>query len=98
MKRFVTLMLIIISTAFSQAVISTHKFNSTDQGGPDNSTSNGWSLKSSNNCFAMTGEVILKQQNIMYAGNNSISINNLDHLQLDRYVLQMEIMNEMLSV
>jgi Secretion system C-terminal sorting domain len=37
----------------------------------------------------MTGKVVLKQQNEIYEGNNSISINNLDRLQPGMYVLQM---------
>lgn len=37
----------------------------------------------------MGGKVVLQQQNKAYAGNNSISINNLDRLQPGVYVLQM---------
>src|SRR4029079_1169511 len=37
----------------------------------------------------MNGKLILQQQNKVYEGNNSISINNLDRLQTGMYVLQM---------
>jgi hypothetical protein len=37
----------------------------------------------------MTGKVVLKQQERVYGGNNSISINNLGRLQPGFYVLQM---------
>lgn len=38
----------------------------------------------------MTGKVVLQQQNKVYQGNNSVSINNLDRLQTGVYVLQMD--------
>ncbi len=37
----------------------------------------------------MTGKVVLKQQNKVAAGNNSIAFNNLERLQPGIYVLQM---------
>ena len=37
----------------------------------------------------MSGRVMLTQQNKIFEGTNSISINNLDHLQPGMYVLQM---------
>jgi hypothetical protein len=37
----------------------------------------------------MNGKVVLQQQNKIYEGNNSISINNLDRLQSGVYLLQM---------
>jgi hypothetical protein len=46
----------------------------------------------------MNGKVVLQQQNKVYEGNNSISINNLDRLQAGIYVLQMANGDEMTSV
>ena len=37
----------------------------------------------------LNGRLVLQQQNKVYEGNNSISINNLDRLQAGIYVLQM---------
>jgi hypothetical protein len=37
----------------------------------------------------MNGKLVLQQQNKIYEGNNSISINNLDRLQAGFYLLQM---------
>ncbi len=37
----------------------------------------------------MNGKVMTRQQNIVYAGNNSISINNLERLQPGVYLLQL---------
>jgi hypothetical protein len=37
----------------------------------------------------MTGKIVLQQQNKVYQGNNSISVNNLDRLQPGVYLLQM---------
>ena len=45
----------------------------------------------------MTGKVVLQQQNKVYQGNNSVSINNLDRLQTGVYVLQMDNGGEMTS-
>jgi hypothetical protein len=46
----------------------------------------------------MGGKVVLQQQNKAYAGNNSVSINNLDRLQPGVYVLQMANGQEMTTV
>jgi hypothetical protein len=46
----------------------------------------------------MGGKVVLQQQNKAYAGNNSVSINNLDRLQPGVYVLQMANGEEMTTV
>jgi hypothetical protein len=46
----------------------------------------------------MAGKVLLKQQNKVYEGNNSISINNLDHLQPGVYLLQMANGDEMTTI
>jgi hypothetical protein len=37
----------------------------------------------------LTGKIVLQQENKIYEGNNSISINNLDRLQSGVYLLQM---------
>jgi hypothetical protein len=37
----------------------------------------------------MSGRILLKQQNTVFAGNNSISINNFERLQPGTYILQM---------
>jgi Secretion system C-terminal sorting domain len=46
----------------------------------------------------MTGKVVLKQQNRIYDGNNSISINNLDRLHAGVYLLQMADSEETTSI
>jgi hypothetical protein len=46
----------------------------------------------------MNGKVVLQQQNKVYEGNNSISINNLDRLQAGFYFLQMANGDETTSV
>jgi len=45
-----------------------------------------------------SGKVVLQQQNKVYEGNNSISINNLERLQAGFYVLQMANGDETTSV
>jgi hypothetical protein len=46
----------------------------------------------------LTGKVLLQQQNKVYEGNNSISINNLDRLQNGIYLLQMSNGDELTSI
>jgi hypothetical protein len=46
----------------------------------------------------MTGKVVLQQQNKVYEGNNSVSINNLDRLQVGVYLLQMANGGEIMSI
>ena len=46
----------------------------------------------------MNGKAVLQQQNKVYEGNNSISINNLDRLQSGVYLLQMTNGDEMTSI
>ena len=46
----------------------------------------------------MNGKVVLQQQNKLYEGNNSISINNLDRLQAGIYLLQMTNGDETTSI
>jgi phage-related protein len=46
----------------------------------------------------MNGKTVLQQQNKVYDGNNSISLNNLDRLQPGVYVLQMANGEEMTSI
>jgi hypothetical protein len=46
----------------------------------------------------MSGKVVLSQQNKIYEGNNSISLNNLDRLQPGFYLLQMENNDEMTTI
>ena len=46
----------------------------------------------------MNGKVVLQQQNKVYEGNNSISINNLDRLQSGVYLLQMTNSDEVTGI
>ena len=46
----------------------------------------------------MGGKVVLQQQNKVYNGNNSISLNNLDRLQPGVYLLQMANSEEMTTI
>jgi hypothetical protein len=46
----------------------------------------------------LNGKVVLQQQNKVYEGNNSISINNLERLQAGFYVLQMTNGDETTSI
>jgi Secretion system C-terminal sorting domain len=46
----------------------------------------------------MTGKTVLQQQNKVYEGNNSVSINNLDRLQTGVYLLQMANGDETTSI
>jgi hypothetical protein len=46
----------------------------------------------------MNGKVVLQQQNRVYAGNNSVSLNNLSRLQPGTYVLQMVNEEEMSTI
>jgi hypothetical protein len=46
----------------------------------------------------MAGKTILQQQNKVYEGNNSISINNLDHIQPGVYLLQMTNDDELTTI
>jgi hypothetical protein len=49
------------------------------------------------NVIDMTGKVVLQQQNKVYEGNNSISINNLDRLQPGVYLLRMTNSDDMVT-
>jgi hypothetical protein len=46
----------------------------------------------------MNGKALLQQQNKVYEGSNSISINNLDRLQAGFYILQMTNGDETTSI
>lgn len=46
----------------------------------------------------MTGKTVLQQQNKVYQGNNSISVNNLDRLQPGVYLLQMANSDELTTI
>jgi hypothetical protein len=46
----------------------------------------------------MSGKVVLQQQNKVYEGTNSVSINNLDRLQVGVYLIQMISGNEMTTI
>ena len=45
----------------------------------------------------LTGQVVLRQQNNMYEGTNSISVNNLSHLQPGIYMIQVANGNNLIS-
>jgi hypothetical protein len=46
----------------------------------------------------MAGKVLLQQQNKVYEGNNSISLNNLEHLQPGIYLLQLANGDELMTI